>query len=184
MTEAKKNPNGLARLTITLLVISAITALLLGLVNYVTADPIAAIQAEKTAAAMREVLPADDYQAVDYTGDNTVVSSVSQAITGSEPCGYVVEVAPVGFDGPITMMVGIDTNGAVTGISIVSSTETPGLGTKASDDSFKGQFVGGTGDFAVTKDGGQIDAITGATVTSRAVSNGVNAAVEAVQSLG
>ena len=82
------------------------------------------------------------------------------------------------------MMVGVDTSGTVTGVSIVSHEETSGLGANATREEFRSQFVGATGSVAVTKDGGTIDALTGATVTSRAVSNGVNAALNAVASLG
>ena len=62
--------------------------------------------------------------------------------------------------------------------------ETSGLGTNASKEDWRAQFVGQSGSVAVTKDGGQINAITGATITSRAVSTGVNAALDAVASLG
>lgn len=184
MTETKKNPNGMARLTLVLFAIAAITALLLGLVNFITADRIAEIKAEKTAKAMREVLMADDYPELVYTGDNALVSRVYEAVSGGSVAGHVVEVVPSGFGGAITMVVGVDPSGAVTGVSIIDMSETSGLGTKANDESFRNQYLGGTGNFAVNKDGGEIDALTGATVTSRAVTNGVNAAVEAAATLG
>lgn len=180
MTATAKNPNSTARLIIVLFLISAITALALGLVNYVTAPRIAAIEAEKSRAAMEEVLPADSYEEVSYTGGDSLVSKVYKA----GDAGYVVEVAPSGFGGAINMMVGVDAGGTVTGVSIVSHEETSGLGANATREEFRSQFVGATGSVAVTKDGGSIDALTGATVTSRAVSNGVNAALNAVASLG
>ena len=180
MTATAKNPNSTARLIIVLFLISAITALALGLVNYVTAPRIAAIEAEKSRAAMEEVLPADSYEEVDYTGGDSLVAKVYKA----GDAGYVVEVIPSGFGGAIDMMVGVDMNGTVTGVSIIDMSETSGLGTNASKEEFRSQFVGATGSVAVTKDGGSIDALTGATVTSRAVSNGVNAALNAVASLG
>ena len=81
------------------------------------------------------------------------------------------------------MVVGVDLNGAVTGISIVKMTETSGLGANASNTSFREQYVGKTGTLAVDKDGGEIVALTGATVTSRAVTNGVNAVLATVAGL-
>ena len=80
------------------------------------------------------------------------------------------------------MVVGVDLAGTVTGVSIVSMAETSGLGDNAKKESFRSQFVGGSGQLAVTKDGGTIDALTGATVTSRAVTSGVNTAIAAAAS--
>ena len=184
MSEAVKTKKGMpemARLTVTLLAISAACALLLGLVNVITAPRIAEAQVAKTNAAMAEVLPTDgEYLPVEFDTTGTIVTAVYAA--GDD--GYVVEVAPSGFGGNITMMVGVDMNGACTGVSIVKMSETAGLGANASKDWFREQFVGLTGTVKVTKDGGVIDSLTGATITSRAVADGVTAALAAVRSLG
>lgn len=186
MTETKNNSTVayVLKLGVILFLICAITAGLLGLVNSVTEDRIAEITAEKTATAMSSVLPADAYDEVAYTGGDAMVAAAYKASAGGADVGYVVEVTPSGFGGTIDMVVGIDMNGAVTGIDIIDMSETSGLGANASKPAFREQFIGGTGSFAVTKDGGTIDALTGATVTSRAVSNGVNAAVTAAATLG
>lgn len=176
MSNAKSSSAGYyLKLALTLLVISAVVSGLLGLTNYVTADKIAAINADKTAASMEEVLPAEQYTKLDYpaTGSQTGVAAVYQA----DDKGYVVEVTPSGFGGTIDMVVGVDMTGAVTGVSIISMSETSGLGANASKDSFRSQFVGKSGTLAVSKDGGEIDALTGATITSRAVTSGVNTAL-------
>ena len=86
------------------------------------------------------------------------------------------------------MMVGVGNDGKVLGISIISHTETAGLGAVAAADTpagqtFRSYFEGASGSVAVTKDGGTVEAITGATITSRAVCDGVNAALAAVASL-
>ncbi len=178
--ETKKEP-GMARLVLVLFAISAITALLLGLVNMITAPAIAANEKAKKDAAMAAVLPADGYTQVEYTGGDTAVGGVYKA----GDAGYVVEVACSGsFSGTLTIMVGVDNEGTVTGVEIVKTAETSGLGANASKPVFKDQFKGLTGTAAVTKDGGTIAAITGATITSRSVANGVNTAVAAVASLG
>ena len=103
--------------------------------------------------------------------------------------GYAVEVTPSGFDNTITMMVGVDNAGAVTGISIIDHSETAGLGavaaaTTAAGEAFRAQFKGMSGSVSVSKDGGQVDAITSATITSRAVCSGVNAALAVVAAMG
>ena len=100
-----------------------------------------------------------------------------------------MEVLPSGFDNTITMMVGIDKEGNILGIDIISHTETAGLGAVADADtpagvSFREQFIGMNGTVSVSKDGGEVEAITGATITSRAICAGVNAALECVGKMG
>ena len=171
------------RLALTLLIITGAVAAALSGVNAITADKIAQIQAEKTEKAIVQVLPV-------LTADPQVTqvnSGIVKTLYTTE-VGYAVEVTPSGFDGEITMMVGI-ADGKVTGISIISHTETPGLGAVAAaagakGEQFRTQFAGLSGTLAVTKDGGTIDSITSATITSRAVTEGVNAALEYVKTLG
>lgn len=161
------------KLALTLLIISAAVSGLLGLTNYVTAGKIADITAQKAKASMQEVLPADSYEAVDYNGQEAEVAAVYTA----EGQGCVVEVVVAGSQSTIDMMVGVDLSGAVTGVSIINMAETSGLGANAAKDSFRDQYVGLSGELAVDKDGGEIDSLTGATITSRAVTNGVNIAL-------
>ena len=171
------------RLALILLAITAVVAALLAGVNSVTAPVIAQLNAQKTQEAIELVLPGggevvENFPAVD------LVSKVYASDTG-----YAIEVTPGGFDNTITMMVGVDTEGKVLGISVVSHTETAGLGAVAAagtpaGEAFRGQFVGQSGSVSVTKDGGTMDAITGATITSRAVCAGVNAALECVAQMG
>ena len=179
-----KNENTMmhiVRLTVTLLLICAVVAAVLAGVNMITKDKIAAIQVQKTENAIKEVLPdASDVQQMPLDGDAGIVQAVYAA--GSS---YAVQVAPGGFDGEITMMVGIS-EGKVTGISVISHTETPGLGAvaaaqNAKGEAFRDQFVGQEGTLAV---GQQIDAMSGATITSNAVVAGVNAALSYVADLG
>lgn len=181
--KTKQEP-GMGRLALILFGISAVCALLLGLVNLITVGPIQQAQQAKQERAMAEVLPAQRYDPVDYSGGP---GSLVTAVYRAGDAGYVVQVGPSGFGGVIDMMVGVDQDGNVTGISFVKMSETSGLGMNAQKDSFKDQFSDPehqTGSFSVTKDGGQIDALTGATITSRAVADGVNAALDAVKTLG
>lgn len=181
-TATKKKEAGMAQLVIVLFAISAITALLLGLVNMVTAPAIAANEKAKKDAAMAAVLPYDgEYVQVEYTGEDKSIASMYQA----GDAGYVVEVnCPSSFSGTLSIMAGVDANGACTGVEIIKTAETSGLGANAGKESFREQFKGKTGTIQVTKDGGEINALTGATITSRAVSAGVTSAIAAAQSMG
>ena len=173
------------RLAGMLLLICAVTAGLLAGVNAITEPVIAQLNAEKTQEAISQVLPGGfDTEITDYADATGIVSKVYQGAAG-----YAVEVGPGGFDNTITMMVGVDNEGKVLGISIVSHTETAGLGAVAAagtpkGEAFRNQFVGVDGAVSVTKDGGTMDAITGATITSRAICVGVNAALDVVAGLG
>ena len=171
------------RLALTLLAITAVVAAALAGVNSVTAPAIAELNAQKTQQAIELVLPGGGEQLSDIPAVD-LVSKVYASETG-----YAIEVTPGGFDNTITMMVGVDKAGSVLGISIIKHTETAGLGAVAAastpaGENFRGQFVGASGSVAVTKDGGQMDAITGATITSRAVCAGVNAALECAAKMG
>ncbi len=179
MTETKTREVTGGRLVLVLFLIAAITALLLGLTNYVTHDRIEALKAEKTAAAMQEVLPAASYEPVDYAGADGRILGIQKAAGG----GYVVSVKVPGSQDMIEMLVGVDGGGKVSGVAIVEMAETAGLGANAAKADWRAQFVGASGPVAVDKDGGDIDALTGATVTSRAVAGGVNAALDAVKTL-
>lgn len=171
------------RLALTLLAITAVMAAALAGVNQITAPIIDRLQEEKTQQAIDQVLPGGG-EAVAFTDTTGLVRQVY----ASEK-GYAVEVTPMGFDNTITMMVGVDPQGQVLGIRIISHTETAGLGAVAAaensaGEAFRDQLVGMSGQLAVTKDGGQVDAITGATITSRAICAGINAALQCVGSLG
>lgn len=176
----KGNLAYILHLTLVLLLITAVVAALLGLVDYITRDKIAAATQEKLERSMALVLQADSYDAVPEPPAQA--AAVYAASTGGTLTGYVIEVKPSGFGGEIDMLVGVDTSCTVTGISIISHGETSGLGAVAASGSqagvsFRSQYVGASGTLAVKKDGGGIDALTGATVTSRAVTDGVNTAL-------
>ena len=176
--EKTNNTAYYVKLTVTLFLISAIAAALLGLVNSITKDPIAQHKADAAREAMSIVLASDSYDAVDFVDETGTVSALYRA----GDAGYVADVTVGGCQGSIEMMVGVDADGNVTGVSIVDQAETSGLGANCVKSSFLDQFIGGSS-FAVSKEGGTIDSLTGATITSRAVCTGVNNAVAAVAAL-
>ncbi len=174
-----------------LFVITAVVALLLSAVNRVTAVRIEENTQREQAAARSAVLQSADAFA-EVTAESDATGLVQQIFEGQKDgqlAGYCVSVAPAGFGGTIDMMVGIQPDGRIEGVKIVSLSETPGLGSKAQDDSFCGQFSGkgAAGALKVIKSGtaaeDEIVAIAGATVTSKAVTEGINAALAAVQEL-
>ena len=171
------------RIALTLLVITAVVAGLLSVVNGVTAPIIAQLTWEKTQKAIEAVLPGGGEE-VEFTDSTGIVTCVYKGENG-----YAVQVEPVGFDGAVTMMVGVDFEDKVLGISIIDQSETAGLGAvcaaaTSAGEAFRNQYIGMSGTLAVTKDGGEVDAITSATITSRAVTTGVNAALGCVANFG
>lgn len=173
------------RLSLTLLLITSVVAAALAGVNALTAPVIAQHLDEETQKSIIAVLPGGyDREITDFSDETGLVNRV---YAGSS--GYALEVAPIGFDNTVTMMVGVGLDGKVLGIDIISHTETAGLGAVADADTpagiaFRGQFAGQSGSVAVAKDGGSVDALTGATITSRAVCAGVNAALACAAKLG
>ena len=173
------------RLAATLLIITSVVAAALAGINSVTAPIIAASNEAKTRAAVEAVLPGG--------GEKTDVPAVEAGAPVSEVYkgenGVAVKVSPSGFGGAIEMMVGVDNEGKVLGISIIKHAETPSLGAVAAakgsaGENFRGGFVGLSGTVAVSKDGGEVEAISGATITSRAVADGVNAALAVAANMG
>ena len=180
--KTESNVMYILRLALTLLIITSVVAAALAGVNSITAPAIAKLTAEKTQQAIEAVLPGGGEEIEFAPAD-----LVSKVYKGES--GYAIEVTPGGFDNTITMMVGVDAEGKVLGISIIKHTETAGLGAVAAagtpaGEAFRGQFVGTSGSVAVTKDGGAMDSITGATITSRAICDGVNAALACAATLG
>ena len=174
------------KLTVILFVVCAIVAGVLGVINELTKDRIAEQNRLKTEKAYAAVLKADSYEAVEF--DSAAWPTVD-SISKAGDAGHVVETTFSGAQGSITMAVGVDADLKVTGISIIKHAETAGLGAVAASTNEKGvafrsQFVGEDKNVAITKAGGNINAITGATITSRAVAQAAANAVCAVEALG
>ena len=175
--------------------ITLVVALVLGGVNALTVDQIEKNNEKTTQDALAALIPDCDAEQLDveegttvegYNGTMVEVAAAYKMTKGGELAGYCVEVKPTGFGGAVDTMVGILPDGSIAGIQILScSNETPGLGANATNEEFYGQYAGkpGDGSLKVSKDGGEIQAMTGATITSRAVTNGVDAAANYAASL-
>lgn len=184
------------KLGIRLMLFTLIAGLALGGVYVLTEEPIAQQTIIKDDAARKAVLPGVD-AFEEMTGDALVAAqsaSTSASLTqayagykGDAKAGYTFKLLVKGYGGNVELTVGIDTEGVVTGVSIGTHSETPGLGAKATDPSFLNQFVGKTEAVTVVKTppqkANEVQAISGATITSRAVSSGVNEARNAYRAL-
>ena len=178
------------KLGLNLLIISAVAALLLALTNSVTASTIAQRNEQANAEARKLVLEsAQDFEEVkDVKTDNSKGVKVSEIYEAKDASGntvgYTLKVLPSGYGGTIELMVGIDSaKGQVSGINVVSNSETAGLGAKSTDPEFSDQYKGKPlEELSVLKNGTpgdtEIKAISGATITSTAVTNVVDAAIE------
>lgn len=169
----------------------------LAVVNGVTAPIIEDMEEKELRQALSAVFPeADEFsEAVDheklismgYQPGNRIMNLYT-ATTGGEITGYIVEVVSRGYGGNIKMLIGIDTNLSIIGTEIISHSESPGIGSKA-DGEYMDQYLGVVPEklYQVVKaessQDGDIEAITGATVTCRAITNGVSEAAELVRSM-
>ena len=170
--------NKIIKNTIILTVITLVSGLLLGLAYEITKDPIAQSEENAKREAWQAVFPdasEDAFEQIDV--DQDIAASVIKDLGISATIDEVCTVD----GGDIQVTVGITADGTVSGVSFLSISETAGLGMKATEPSFYEQYVGVQAEqFYVSKDGGQgepIDALSGATITTRAVTGAVNAAL-------
>lgn len=186
--------------TMALTVITLVAGLALGGVHAITKEPIARQQEKAKIEAYQEVFAdADTFETIELTEELTVqlrenlesenlaaqeIVEIMQALDASgNTLGYAFQIlSGGGYGGDIQFSVGIQKDGTVNGISILSISETAGLGMNANTDRFKSQFADkNVGAFEVTKKGAvsdeQIDALSGATITSKCMVNGVNAGI-------
>ena len=165
------------KLGFTLLIITALAGLVLAFAYDITRAPIEARALEEKSAAMKVVLDAEEFAVTEGELPENI-TGVYEALNGGSNAGYVFTVTTKGYGGSIEMMVGINADSTLSGIQILNHSETPGLGAKAKEDpTFAEQFKGVAADKDITL-GSDVNAITGATITSTGVTNGVNTAIE------
>lgn len=199
--KVQMDPAYLIKLTVTLLVTCMVVAAALGGVNAVTEEKIDAINWANTVAAMKAVVADPDNttfsDALPLSGEMTAAAgsvtldSVYEVQVGGASAGYAIKVVASGSQGKIEMMVGVDGEGTVTGVSIVKNAETAGIGSKvmtnmptASGVGVLSQFEGKSAADGTLTVGANVDAISGATVSTRGVTNGVNAALAVAGVMG
>ena len=179
-----KKKSTLINMLVALFVITAISGGLLGLVYGMTKDTIAEVDAKKNAKAIAEVLGTDENTRLEtatvgdlfynlaYDADDNLIGAAVKTYSNS------------GFNGRIELMVGILADGTINAISVLSQSETPGLGANMVQPKFKDQFNGknpASYNLSVKKDGGDVDAITAATISSRAFTGAVKLACDSFE---
>ena len=190
MSEKTKNPvfGDLVKPIISLLLICLVAAGLLGAANAVTKAPIEELAAKNAMEAKQKVLP--DAQTFDEEGREVdgALAFAGYAADGSV-AGYVFETKTNSYGGKLVVMTGVGNDGAVRGVTITEINDTPGLGLKAkTDPTFLTQYAGKSGVVGVVKNAddktdGDIVAITSATISSKAVTTAVNAALSAFDAI-
>ena len=174
--ERKEKNTGISPIlstTLKLLAISSLTALLLACVNAFTADTIAEnVRREKDAAVM-EIFPEAD-ESIAQTDIPAAVDELYLVKADGNAIGYTACVKPLGFGGEMEIMVGVDSDGKVVGIKIVSHSETPGLGSRVSEAEHLMQYNGLSGSITA---GSDVQVIAGSTISSKAVASGVSDAL-------
>ena len=179
----KKLESSFANMVIVLTIITIIAAACLGAMNNATAESIAASKKAKQEAAIKAVLPEfTSVDEADIVNDQKVFRAYD---ANGELVGIAVETKELGFGGDVTTMVGFDANGSIVDYSLLAHAETPGLGSKLVDwFKVKSDIRGANSEnipLKVSKDGGNYDAITAATISSRAFLNSINKAYETYQ---
>jgi len=177
-----------------LFAITLIASAGVGAVNMITVEPIAAAKAAATQQALSEVLPAFDDTAIDELTIDELPVKIYTATKDGAPAGYAVETATkLGFGGMVKLMVGFLPDGTVRNVNVLEQSETPGLGTKMTEEGNpllasiqnckleEKKLVDGK--LAVAKDGGDVDALTAATISSRAYVDAINRAWMAMKSV-
>lgn len=159
--------------TFVLFIVCVITTALLAIVNYTTKKPIADAEEKAKNESMKKVIA----NATDFKDDGKYYTATENGKT----VGYVFITEESGYGGPVSVMTGISPSGEITGVTILSSDETPGLGKKAENADFTDRYNGKKGKLTVAKGSAgdnEILAITGATITSTAVTNAVDQAID------
>lgn len=174
---------------VSLLVICVVVTALLGVTNRVTAPKIEQLAAETEAAAKQAVLTdaATFSEEKQIEKDGTTYTYYEGFSAEEAFAGYVFRTSAKGYGGDISVMVGVKADGTVAGVNILSISETAGLGMNAKNESFLSQFLGKSGTVGVLKNGSsetEIQALTGATITSKAMASAVNQALALFEAVG
>lgn len=168
------------KLGLILLIITSVAGFILGGVNSMTAGIIEERAIEESLDAIEAFFPGLDDAGVVDDGDilaYELVEEVYEVLEGDAIIGYTIKTVANGYDGPVEILTGINMDGEIQGIEILSQSETPGLGDRITEEDFKEQFVGQSTDSEL-----EVDALSGATVSRNAVVNGVSAAMDVFES--
>ena len=183
---AQKLESNLRNMVLSLALISLVMSGALGMVYNLTKGPIEEANKAKEVSAIKEVLPQFDNDPL-TTKKEVDGLTVYTGTMGGQIVGFAVKTyTEKGFSGRFDLMVGFKMDGSINNISVLEQKETPGLGTKMKEDKFKNQFLGKNPEsykMIVKKDGGEVDAITAATISSRAYCDAMQKAYDLVKKM-
>lgn len=177
----KKEILGIIKTTAILTVICVVITAALAVTNKFTKDRIDELSVANQQEAMQRIIKADEYKKgkVNYKGEET---EFNVAVAQGETKGFIFTLNAKGYGGDVAVMTGIDTNGTVIAVEVTdAANETPGLGQNVAKEDFYNQYKGKTENIEVVKNGAsgnQIQAVTGATISSNAVTEAVNESIE------
>ncbi len=184
--------NSIIKPTLVLFIVCVIISGSLAYVNGMTTDIIQENTLAEQEEFRRQVLPeADSFRIIEQTGLPEAVKGVYEGFATNVSEGYVVEVSTKGYGGAISMTIGVNTEGQISGVIVGSNNETPGLGSKATQADFTEKFdvvsLGNIPESGLVvvkqspKADHEIQAVSGATISSRAITKGVQAALDAIK---
>lgn len=179
---ADNKQSGIFKVAMNLVLTCLVSGCIIGLVFFIT-GPTAAAKAEQMKQdSMKSLVDADKFVPVEGEKDTFIAEK------GGKKVAYIIPTEPKGYGGPIKLLTAVSTDGTVIDYTVLEANETPGLGDKGAKSPFKDQFKGKKAEnLEVTKEHGvkdKIQAMTGATISSRAFTKGVKEAVEKAQQMG
>ena len=179
----KSNKNDIIKPVAVLLAICIIIPLALSLTNRITKDKIAELDEKNSRETMANLIKADSFTEEEFKdGENDFTYNL--ALKDGEIIGYIFKTAEKGYGGDVSVMTAVNVDGTVKSVAVLDvSNETPGLGQNAAKESFYSQYEGKTSGISLLKNGAdsaknEVNAVTGATITSTAVNKAVNQALE------
>lgn len=179
----KSNKNDIIKPVAVLLAICIIIPLALSLTNRITKDKIAELDEKNSRETMANLIKADSFTEEEFKdGENEFTYNL--ALKDGEIIGYIFKTAEKGYGGDVSVMTAVNVDGTVKSVAVLDvSNETPGLGQNAAKESFYSQYEGKTSGISLLKNGAdsaknEVNAVTGATITSTAVNKAVNQALE------
>jgi electron transport complex protein RnfG len=170
-----------------LVIVTVVAAVLLGFVHDITLKSITAQNELSEAVAIASIFENENITSREINiQEGLPVKRVQEVMSGSELVGYIFHTSPIGYAGEMNLMVGIDSTGVIRGVKVLQHTETPGLGNEAVAPAFTNQFKGKSSGLVITRSDpidNEIQAVSGATITSSAIVDGVNEALEYFQQM-
>lgn len=181
MEQAKKQENPTLKaivIGLKLLLISSLIAAIIAFVYSVTLEQYKQNIEKQKREAMQAIFNSQTLTYTEATVDDATVYTVTD---NGETLGYCVQIASAGFGGDVSLMIGYNADASIRGVQVVSHSETPGLGAKVEEDAHLSQYNGKSGELILNGKENGVDAVSGATISSRAVINGVNEATAIIK---